>query len=145
MNRLLLIESESITGGTVKSLASAVTAQGYQAARLGLDSLEGIDAAAIALGDAFKGQPPTLILLDLSMPKMSGWEVLKVIRGDDTLKHIPVITITAQVMAGDRERALEAGFDGYIPKPISVSSIIKTIQEILRSRGTLIDNVQVQG
>lgn len=79
--------------------------------------------------------PPTLILLDLSMPKMSGWEVLKIIRADEALKHIPVITITAQVMAGDRERALEAGFDGYIPKPISVSSIVKTIQDILRSRG----------
>jgi two-component system, cell cycle response regulator DivK len=86
---------------------------------------------------------PTLILLDLSMPKMSGWEVLKVIRDDDALKHIPVITITAQVMAGDRERALEAGFDGYIPKPISVSSIVKTIQEILRTRGSLKDNVQI--
>jgi CheY-like chemotaxis protein len=85
-------------------------------------------------------EPPSLILLDLSMPKMSGWEVLKVIRGDDALKHIPVITITAQVMAGDRERALEAGFDGYIPKPISVSSIVKTIQEILRTRGIQVSN-----
>jgi|SRR5688572_3312492 CheY-like chemotaxis protein len=88
---------------------------------------------------------PTLILLDLSMPKMSGWEVLKFIRANDALKGIPVITITAQVMAGDRERALEAGFDGYIAKPISVSTIIKTIQEILRSRGFLKDNIQVPG
>ena len=86
---------------------------------------------------------PTVILLDLSMPKMSGWEVLKVIRADERLKDIPVITITAQVMAGDRERALEAGFDGYIPKPISVSSIVKTIQEILRSRGDLKSNLQI--
>jgi CheY-like chemotaxis protein len=74
---------------------------------------------------------------------MSGWEVLKIIRADAALKDIPVITITAQVMAGDRERALEAGFDGYIPKPISVSSIVKTIQEILRTRGSLKDNVQI--
>lgn len=86
---------------------------------------------------------PSLILLDLSMPRMSGWDVLKIIRADEALKAIPVITITAQVMAGDRERALEAGFDGYIPKPISVSSIIKTIQDILSSRGTLEDNNQV--
>jgi CheY-like chemotaxis protein len=88
-------------------------------------------------------EAPTLILLDLSMPKMSGWEVLKIIRADEALKAIPVITITAQVMSGDRERALDAGFDGYIPKPISVSSIVKTIQEILRSKGYLKDNVQV--
>jgi len=86
---------------------------------------------------------PTLILLDLSMPKMSGWDVLKIIRADEALKAIPVITITAQVMAGDREHALEAGFDGYIPKPISVSSIIKTIQEILSSRGYLEDDSRV--
>jgi two-component system cell cycle response regulator DivK len=80
-------------------------------------------------------ETPTLVLLDLSMPRMSGWDVLKVIREDETMRHLPVIAITAQVMAGDRESVLEAGFDGYIPKPISVSTIIKTIEEILRSRG----------
>jgi CheY-like chemotaxis protein len=78
---------------------------------------------------------PTLVLLDLSMPRMSGWDVLKVIRDDETTRDLPVIAITAQVMSGDRESVLEAGFDGYIPKPISVSTIIKTIEEILRSRG----------
>lgn len=100
------------------------------------------DSGAACLKE-IEREHPTLILLDLSMPKMSGWEVLKIIRADDSLKHIPVITITAQVMAGDRERALEAGFDGYIPKPISVSSIVRTIQDILRSRGYLQDNVQI--
>lgn len=87
---------------------------------------------------------PTLVLLDLSMPKMSGWEVLKIIREDEELKSLAVITITAQVMAGDRERVLEAGFDGYIPKPISVSTIVKTIQDILQSRGYLKDGELVQ-
>ena len=80
---------------------------------------------------------PTVVLLDLSMPKMSGWEVLEAIRADATTRGLPVIAITAQVMAGDRERVLEAGFDGYIAKPISVSTIVKTIEEILRSGGHL--------
>lgn len=78
---------------------------------------------------------PTLVLLDLSMPRMSGWDVLKVIRDDEATRRLPVIAITAQVMAGDRESVMEAGFDGYIPKPISVSTIIKSIEDILRSRG----------
>lgn len=86
---------------------------------------------------------PTLILLDLSMPKMSGWEVLETIRANEKTKSIPVIAITAQVMAGDRERVMEAGFDGYIPKPISVSTIVKTIENILRSRGYLTDSTPI--
>jgi two-component system, cell cycle response regulator DivK len=80
---------------------------------------------------------PTVVLLDLSMPRMSGWEVLKAIRDDESTRNLPVIAITAQVMSGDRERALEAGFDGYIPKPISVSTIVKTIEDILRAGGYL--------
>ena len=60
---------------------------------------------------------PTFILLDLSMPEMDGWEMLKQIRADPRLAHLPVIALTAHAMAGDMERVFEAGFNGYIAKP----------------------------
>ncbi|MBI1279430.1 MAG: response regulator [Anaerolineaceae bacterium] len=67
---------------------------------------------------------PTFILLDLSMPVMDGWEMLAKVRTDPKTQHIPVIALTAHAMAGDRERAFEAGFDGYIPKPFRIGSFL---------------------
>jgi len=78
---------------------------------------------------------PTLILLDLSMPEMNGWEMHKKLRENEETKNIPVIALTAHVMAGDEEQVMDAGFDGYIPKPFSVASIVLQIQKILASIG----------
>ncbi len=72
---------------------------------------------------------PTLILLDLSMPRMSGWEMLVEIRKLPEMALIPVIALTAHAMDGDRERVAEAGFDGYISKPFDVLKIVETIQK----------------
>ena len=62
--------------------------------------------------------PPALVLLDVSLFGMGGLEVLSRMRGDPGLRRVPVIAVTAHAMAGDRERYLAAGFDGYVPKPI---------------------------
>jgi two-component system cell cycle response regulator DivK len=64
------------------------------------------------------GDPPDLILLDISLPEMDGTQVLRWIREQDHLKGIPVIALTAHAMAGDRERFLSLGFDDYLTKPI---------------------------
>lgn len=71
---------------------------------------------------------PNLILLDLSMPDMDGWEFHKQVRTNPPYSEIPVIAMTAHAMVGDKERALAAGFDGYITKPISVPSLITDIK-----------------
>ena len=74
-------------------------------------------------------KPPTVILLDLDMPGTNGWAALKKIRAKPDLAAVPVIAVTAHAMAGDRERALEAGFDGYIPKPFNVVTFVDKIKE----------------
>ena len=71
---------------------------------------------------------PTLILLDLSMPKLSGWEMLKRLRDTPKTASIPVIAVTAHAMRGDKQRVLDAGFNGYIPKPFAPANFIQDIQ-----------------
>ena len=66
---------------------------------------------------------PDLILMDLSLPALDGWEATRAIKGIEGLAHIPVIALTAHAMVGDRERALAAGCDGYISKPIEVTML----------------------
>ena len=74
----------------------------------------------------------TLILLDLSMPEMNGWEMLEQLRQNKAFASIPVIALTAHAMETDEERVMEAGFDGYIAKPFSVMTIVSEIQAILQ-------------
>lgn len=74
---------------------------------------------------------PTFVLLDLSMPQMDGWEMLKIIRSNDSLRSLPMIALTAHAMEGDREKVLEAGFDAYISKPIILPTLLSDISAIL--------------
>ncbi len=78
-------------------------------------------------------QRPTFILLDIQMPLMSGFEVLEAIRQNARLRSMPVIAMTSYAMPGDYERAMAAGFDGYITKPIQVATFIKEITAILNN------------
>ncbi len=74
---------------------------------------------------------PTFILLDLSMPKMDGWETIKRIRANPKTARVPVIALTAHAMSGDRERVQEAGFDGYIAKPFWFPTFWSEIERCL--------------
>ena len=74
---------------------------------------------------------PDLILLDIHLPDMSGFEVLKRLRSSDDTRPIPVIALTAQAMPQDVHRGLEMGFEQYITKPISVKSFLAIVDEIL--------------
>jgi len=78
---------------------------------------------------------PTLILLDLSMPQMDGWQMLKALREDSRNTNVPVIALTAHAMPGDRERVLEAGFDDYITKPFRLMSFVSDIKQSLQRSG----------
>jgi CheY-like chemotaxis protein len=67
-----------------------------------------------------KAEKPNLILMDLSLPRMDGWTAAGHIKADPELQHIPIIALTAHAMVGDRERALAAGCDDYLAKPINL-------------------------
>ena len=75
---------------------------------------------------------PDVMLADLSMPVMTGWEMLYSLRQDDELKSIPVIALTAHAMAGDRQRVMDAGFTDYISKPIDVPKFVPQIVTMLK-------------
>jgi CheY-like chemotaxis protein len=78
-----------------------------------------------------QSESPDLILMDLSLPALDGWEATRTIKDVPQLAHIPVVALTAHAMVGDRERALEAGCDGYISKPIEVTSFYDQLRRYL--------------
>lgn len=95
----------------------------------GHDVVEAHDgAAAVAMATA---SPPDLVLMDLSLPEMDGWEAMRRLRGDERTRELPIVALTAHAMQGDRERVLAAGFNGYIPKPLEVSNFIAQLATFL--------------
>jgi CheY-like chemotaxis protein len=94
-----------------------------------VDVLETLDYEVIQAGDGVRGvetalaEKPDLILMDLSLPKMDGWTAAQAIKSNPEIRHIPVLALTAHAMGGDRDRALAAGCDDYLTKPINLSEL----------------------
>jgi two-component system chemotaxis sensor kinase CheA len=80
-----------------------------------------------AIGLLHEGPRPDIILLDMMMPVMDGYETLNVLKNDDSLKSIPVIAITARAMKGDKEKCLEAGAWDYTSKPVDLNILVTKI------------------
>jgi CheY-like chemotaxis protein len=76
-------------------------------------------------------EKPDLILMDLGMPVMDGWEASRRIKADPGLKHIPIIAVTSHAMVGDEIEARKAGCDDYLPKPIDEDTLLKKIKTFL--------------
>lgn len=77
---------------------------------------------------------PDLILMDISLPMMNGWEVTRLLKSNESTKHIPVIALTAHAMVTDREKAFEAGCDDYDTKPIEFSRLSEKIENFLLAK-----------
>ena len=91
---------------------------------LAVDGAEGVEKA--------EQERPDLILMDLGMPVMDGWEATRIIKANGELKHIPVIAVTSHAMVGDEIQAREAGCDAYVPKPIDEEELIRKVKHFLQ-------------
>ena len=104
----------------MKLVRDVLQASGYRV----LEAATGEEAVAAA-----RSNVPALVLMDVQLPGMSGLEALALLRGDDRTASIPVVALTAQAMRGDRERFLEAGFDGYLSKPVDIDELVLVVRE----------------
>jgi two-component system, cell cycle response regulator DivK len=118
--RILLVEDNA----TNRYLATyLLEQQGYSVSHAA-DGEEALTAAA--------SERPDVILMDIQMPKMDGYEAARRIKEKDELRHIPLIALTSYAMAGDRQRAMESGFAGYIEKPIATETFAAEVEKHLK-------------
>ncbi len=91
--------------------------------RRGFDVVIAVDGAeGVAMS---KTEKPDIVLMDMSLPVMNGWEATRAIKADPATQHMPVIALTAHSMAGDREKAMEAGCDDYDTKPVELPRLLE--------------------
>jgi CheY-like chemotaxis protein len=119
--KILLVEDNEMNRDM---LSRRLARKGYEVV-MAVDGGEGVAMSVSAA--------PELILMDMSLPVIDGWEATRRIRAAPETRHIPIIGLTAHAMAGDREKALEAGCDEYDTKPIELERLIGKI-EALRSK-----------
>jgi len=98
----------------------------------GYQMIEAADGE-IALEKAV-AEKPDLILMDISIPKMDGYEVTKKLKSLEEFSEIPIVALTAHAMKGDREKVIMAGFEGYISKPINVRELPEQVRSFLRGK-----------
>jgi len=94
---------------------------------LARDGAMGVELAAV--------ETPDLILMDMSLPVMDGWDATRTIKADPKLNHIPVIGLSAHAMRGDRQKALEAGCNDYLTKPIDEDLLMEKLDTFLKAVG----------
>jgi two-component system cell cycle response regulator DivK len=92
---------------------------------------DGAQGVALALSEQ-----PDMILMDLSLPVLDGWQATRQLKATPDTKHIPVIALTAHAMAGDREKALSAGCDDFDTKPVELSRLLAKIKELGERAGS---------
>lgn len=120
--RILIVEDNVDNFQLVRFLLERA---GYEV----LSAANGREGIAMA-----KQERPDLILMDLSMPEMDGWAATEALKSDIETRRIPILALTAHTLPGDRKRAVEAGCDGYISKPINVAAFQKTVAGILAEK-----------
>jgi len=99
--------------------------------RRGFQVVSAVDGrAGIAMGEQ---EAPDLILMDMSLPDLDGWEATRLLKSSPRTRSIPIIALTAHAMSGDRERAMEAGCDDYDTKPVELGRLLEKIGSLIRN------------
>jgi CheY-like chemotaxis protein len=120
--RLLLVEDNEESR---EGLERHLRRRGFEVL-VAVDGRQGLETARVGA--------PDLILMDMSLPVLDGWEATRQLKTDEETRHIPVISLTAHAMAGDREKALEAGCDDYDTKPVEFPRLLAKIHALLDRR-----------
>jgi two-component system, cell cycle response regulator DivK len=119
MHKILLVEDNEMNRDM---LSRRLERKGYQVI-LAADGPTGVEMA--------KTGSPDLVLMDMSLPLLDGWEATRILKADDRTSGIPVIALTAHAMSGDRDKALEAGCDDYDTKPVDLPRLLGKIEALL--------------
>jgi CheY-like chemotaxis protein len=124
MAKILLVEDNEMNRDM---LSRRLIRRGYEVI-LAEDGAAGVETA--------RTQRPDLVLMDMSLPVMDGWEATRKLKASEELRSIPVIALTAHAMAGDEEKALNAGCDAYETKPVELTRLLAKIESLLPKPGT---------
>jgi CheY-like chemotaxis protein len=122
MAKILLVEDNEMNRDM---LSRRLERRGYEVV-IAVDGQQGVDLAQSAA--------PDLILMDMSLPVIDGWEATRQLKSMDRMKAVPIIALTAHAMSGDREKALEAGCNDYDTKPIELPRLLGKIEALLGSK-----------
>jgi CheY-like chemotaxis protein len=125
MPKILLVEDNEMNRDM---LSRRLMRLGYQV-ELALDGLSGVEMT--------RTRAPDLVLMDMSLPVLDGWEATRRLKADVETRHIPIIALTAHAMSSDRDRALEAGCDDYDTKPIDLPRLLEKVEALLGVGGTV--------
>lgn len=120
MARILVVEDNEMNRDM---LSRRLERRGYEVL-VAVDGAEGVARATAEL--------PDLVLMDMSLPEVDGWEATRRLRADERTRAIPIIALTAHAMAGDRQQAIEAGCSDYDTKPIDFTRLLAKIEALLR-------------
>ena len=119
MTKVLVVEDNEMNRDM---LSRRLTRRGFQVI-FAVDGQQGVDLA--------RSERPDIILMDMSLPVLDGWEATRRVKSDDATRGVPVIGLTAHAMAGDREKAIEAGCDDYDTKPVEFERLIGKMERLL--------------
>ena len=126
MTKVLLVEDNDMNRDM---LSRRLVRRGFEVV-FAVDGKQGVDLA--------RSEKPDIILMDMSLPVMDGWEATRCVKADDTTRSVPVIGLTAHAMSSDREKAIEAGCDDYDTKPIELDRLVGKIERLLERGKRLI-------
>jgi CheY-like chemotaxis protein len=125
--RILVVEDDEMN---LDMISQMLELKGYRV----LGAVDGLDGINVA-----RTEVPDLILMDINLPEIDGWEATRRLKAEPATRYIPVVALTAHAMVSDRDKALQAGCDDYETKPIDFQRLLSKMETLLVNRQTLVD------